>query len=122
MNKTQLAEIHSSKKLREYFAGMERKELLANVRHVSASGMTRKISFYVVDVLPASDGADVIARGELVNVTYHVANALGFKIKNFNGRDVINVQGAGMDMCFKVTYDLSATLYGDGYAISSRTI
>lgn len=85
--------------------------LYANIRHVSASGMTRKISFYLV------------SGGELIDVTYHVANAVGYKVQNHHGFNVINVQGVGMDMAFKVTYDLSATLFnGNGYHVSSRII
>lgn len=85
--------------------------LYANIRHVSASGMTRKISFYLV------------SGGELLDVTHHVANAVGYKVQNYHGYNVVSVQGVGMDMAFKVTYDLSHVLFnGDGYHVSSRII
>ena len=84
--------------------------LFANIRHVSPSGMTRKISFYVID------------GGELLNVTSHVARVLGYSVKNYHGYNTISVGGVGMDMAFKITYDLSSAIFGDGYHVSSRTI
>lgn len=78
-------------------------------RHVSQSGMMRRLS-----VLSVQDG-------EIRDVTYLVARALGRKLER--GHDFsIRVNGCGMDMHFALVYDLSSVLYGNGYALTHRSI
>lgn len=78
-------------------------------RHVSQSGMMRRLS-----VLSVQDG-------EIRNVTYLVARAMGRKLDR-DPHFAIRVNGAGMDMHFALVYDLSRVLYSDGYALTHRTI
>jgi len=73
------------------------------VRHVSASGMSRQISFHVVEA------------GQILNITYHVGNVLGYKMAT--DRAALKVGGAGMDMCFAVVYGLGRALFPDGYTL-----
>jgi len=80
------------------------------VRNVSASGMTRSIS-----VLHHEDGSEIIE-----DVSYLVRRALGLQVDPKRGG--VKVQGAGMDMSFHLVYSLAQALYGDGYALSNRSI
>lgn len=69
------------------------------LRHVSASGMSRDISL-------------VIAQGgEIIDITYYAAHAMGDKVKESKGHRVIKVSGAGMDMGFHLVYNLSSVLF-----------
>ena len=80
-------------------------------RHASASGMSRDISLFV-----ARDG-------EIMDITYYAAHAIGWRLVERNGRRAIKVQGAGMDMGFHTVYTLASVLFrgaveGDaGYAL-----
>ena len=70
-------------------------------RHVSRSGMSRSISI-------------VIARdGDPWDISWLVARALGDRIDQNHGG--IKIGGAGMDMGFALVYNLSSTLYRDGF-------
>ena len=70
--------------------------------HVSSSGMTRHISCYVA------------RRNEIINITWHISNVLGYRIAKRKG---LVVGGCGMDMGFSVVYDLSRTLYPKGFKL-----
>lgn len=78
------------------------------VRSVSQSGMSRHIS------------ALVIKDGELRDIT-HLLERAGFG-KHRAGKPGLYITGVNMDMCFKLVYDVSRTLYDDGDAISYETI
>ena len=86
------------------------------LRHVSSSGMSRDISLvYVTE------------KGNLINITYYAAAALGWKLVERNGYNAIRVGGCGMDMGFHTVYTLSSVLYrnsapaGDaGYALNQE--
>lgn len=69
------------------------------VRHVSASGMSRDISLFIAQ------------GGEIIDVTYYAAHAIGWRLVERNGRRAIKVQGAGMDMGFHLVYTLASVLY-----------
>lgn len=69
------------------------------VRHVSASGMSRDISLFV-----ARDG-------EINDITYYAAHAIGWRLVERNGRRAIRVSGTGMDMGFHLVYTLSNIVY-----------
>lgn len=83
----------------------------AIVTHVSSSGMSRRIRFFV----PAQrqDGSLHISE-----VTYAFAIILGLPIKEDNNGYGLNVSGAGMDMRFHVVNNVSRAMYQDDYAIS----
>lgn len=71
------------------------------IRHVSQSGMMRIIDLHYID------------DGSLKSVD---ANISGFPYKfvpNHGGG--YKVEGAGMDMAFKIVYDLGQHLHNDGY-------
>lgn len=83
----------------------------AVVRSVSASGMSRTMSFFVGSV-------DRDGRPAVSNVTWQVAKLLGYRLQDSRyGERVIRVNGTGMDMVFAVVYDLSNALFGNGYAL-----
>lgn len=75
------------------------------LRSVSSSGMSRNISLLCV------------TEGELCDITYYAAAALGWKLTETNGRRAIRVQGVGMDMGFHLVDSLSYALYGEGYKL-----
>lgn len=78
------------------------------VRHVSQSGMSRAIQVLGV------------YGGNVDDLTYLVVAAgIGKRHPRHPG---LMVKGAGMDMAWKVTYDLAHALYGDGYALNNRTL
>ena len=86
------------------------------IRHVSSSGMSRDISLFVAQ------------GGEIIDITYYAAHAIGWRLVERNGRRAIRAQGAGMDMGFHLVYTLSSVLYrgaveGDaGYALRQEAI
>lgn len=70
------------------------------VTHVSRSGMSRSIQ-------------TMIARdSEIVDITWAVCRVLGLKFDQSNGG--AKVSGCGMDMAFKVVYDLGRALWPEG--------
>lgn len=73
-------------------------------RYTSQNGMNRVISCHV------------LKDGELYNVSWRVAKALGW---NYSDRyQGVKVGGCGMDMGFHLVYQLSHELFGDGYKLS----
>jgi hypothetical protein len=85
--------------IKEYFSGQERATVYTILRRVSASGMTRHISLKIAQ------------GGEIYDITYTVALALGDKIHSVNGFNTIKVNGCGMDMGFHLVYSLSSVLF-----------
>ena len=69
------------------------------VRSVSASGMSRTLSLYIVK------------DNRLVNITYYAAHALEWRLVDVNGSRVMRVGGCGMDMGFHTVYTLSRVLF-----------
>ena len=67
------------------------------LRHVSRSGMSRSISLLKGDE----------------DITYFAAALMGDKIDSKHGG--IKIGGCGMDMGFALVYNLSATLFPDGF-------
>jgi hypothetical protein len=84
--------------------------LYTQLNHVSQSGMMRHISIkYIKDNKP-------------MDITGYIAEANDWKeAKNrFGGYNGIKVSGCGMDMGFHVIYNISKTLFNDGYAIKQQ--
>lgn len=75
------------------------------LRRVSASGMSRDISFYALD-----DGSMRFLDGLM-------SKALGMTRSK---RDGLKVQGCGMDMGFATVYDLGRALYPEGFGLPCR--
>ena len=81
------------------------------IRSVSSSGMTRNISFKVIDD---------IAKDHIVDLSYPIAKVLEYP---FNDKyHAIKVSGCGMDMAFHVVHTLSRVLFDDGYKLKSRIL
>lgn len=70
------------------------------LRHVSRSGMQRRISFCVT-----------AADGDVRNLDNLIADALGYRHHEQSG---LVIRGCGMDMGFHTVYNLGATLWPDG--------
>ena len=97
--------------LKDYFNG-DSFTVYTILRRVSASGMTRHISLKVAQ------------GGNIFDITYTAALALGEKLHDVNGFNTLKVNGAGMDMGFHLVYNLSSVLFhGEeraGYKLSQR--
>ena len=78
------------------------------IRNVSRTGMQRKMDFYAVQ------------HGRNRYLTGYVASALGLRRDKETGACLIH--GAGMDMAFGTVYELSQTLFGDGYMLSHEVL
>ena len=83
----------------------------AIVTHVSQSGMSRRIRFFV----PAQRQDGTLFISEL---THAFATVLGYPVKEDGNGYGVKVQGAGMDMRFHVISQVSRVIHGDDYAIS----
>ena len=70
------------------------------LRHVSSSGMSRDISVKMVS-----------EDGQLIDITYTVAQALGMKLYSRHGQNVVCVKGTGQDMGYALVYEISATIF-----------
>ena len=77
-------------------------EIRTIVRHVSQSGMTRRISCYIV------------SKGEIHCIDYLVSRIIGWKQHKDGG---VVVSGCGMDMGFHLIYTLSRVMYPKGFAV-----
>ena len=85
--------------LNDYLTG-ENLRVYTILRRVSSSGMSRSISLCVAD-----------DKGQILNITYLAAKALGEKLVEVNGSNAIRVNGCGMDMGFHLVYSLSSVLF-----------
>lgn len=75
------------------------------LRHVSASGMSRRISCFVVAKVKGNPPVPYC-------IDHLVAAVTGYRLAT-NGEG-LKVSGAGMDMGFHVVYGLGATMWPDG--------
>ena len=77
----------------------EGQTVYTSVKSVSSSGMSRTMSLYVVD------------GDRIQNITFYVAQVLGWSLVEKNGSRVLRVGGCGMDMGFHTVYSLSSALF-----------
>tara|TARA_B100000795_G_C22363943_1_gene273531 strand:- start:5 stop:328 length:324 start_codon:yes stop_codon:yes gene_type:complete len=107
MNKKQIEKQESIEDLKSYLQkGMT---LQAIIRQVSNSGMSRNISFKLIN-----------SRNEIIDLSYQIAKALEYP---FNDKyHAVKVKGCGMDMAFHVTYNISHMLFNDGYQVKSNIL
>ena len=84
-------------------------KVYCNLRHVSKSGMQRRISFYCI----SHDEKDVATghKPALFALDWYIQNALGYRRHDQGG---LVVDGCGMDMGFNVVYNLGAALWPKG--------
>jgi hypothetical protein len=98
--------------LNDYFNGKERATIYTVLRSVSSSGMTRHISLKVAH------------GGDILDITYLAAQAMGDKLHDKHGHNTLKVSGCGMDMGFHLVYSLSSVLFAGqeraGYKIAQR--
>jgi hypothetical protein len=82
--------------------------IYTSLEHVSASGMSRRISLYV------------IRENEPIDITGNVGRACDYRRNDRDGGLIVG--GAGMDMGFAVVYALGRTLWpaGDGATVTGR--
>ena len=95
-------------KLRETYGLDVGSNVYTAVRHVSRSGMTRIIS------------AHVVMDGELHNIGFLAAAAIGAKFDNDRGG--VKLEGCGMDMTFHLVYSLSRALFPEGHECTGNNI
>jgi hypothetical protein len=86
-------------KLREMFAEQEKPKVYTVLRHISSSGLSKDISLKTVQ------------DGEIIDITYYVAKAIGDTLKERNGQRAIRVTGGGMDLGYHLVHSLSMSLY-----------
>lgn len=103
---TVLTQSEGKRKRKEYCLAKLKKALpqgttvYSVLRHVSASGMSRRIDFYTM-----KDNRPQFLTG-------YIAHALGYSWTDKAG---LVVKGCGMDMGFHVVYSLSYALFPDGF-------
>lgn len=73
------------------------------LRHVSSSGMSRRIDVYTMK------------KNKPVGLTYYAAKALGYN--RHPEKEGITVGGCGMDMGFHLVYNLGRTLFSKGFKV-----
>lgn len=76
------------------------------LKHVSSSGMSRQISFFIVS-----------KDKRIQCIDWHLSHATGYKRAD-NG--AIKVSGCGMDMGFAVVYNLGRKLYPKGFKLGKN--
>lgn len=76
------------------------------LRHVSASGMSRRISIIV------------IKDNEPLMIDYLVSKILD--LKRTPRAEGVQISGAGMDMGFEIVYSLGRALFPDGFKVEGR--
>jgi len=74
------------------------------LRHVSASGMSRRIDLYTI-----KDNRPIYLTG-------YAAKALG--LRRSPKKEGVTVGGCGMDMGFHLVYELSGVLFRDGFKVN----
>lgn len=82
------------------------------LRHVSRSGMSRRISV----IIP-----DKTRPGEFLFLDGNVADALGWGLSRKPGEEGVKVSGCGMDMGFHLVYVLSQTLWGEEFQCTGES-
>ena len=78
------------------------------LRHVSSSGMTRRIDFFK----PGKKDQGMIF------LSGYIATACGYR--RSRNHDGLIVGGCGMDMGFSVVYDLARTIFPKGFKVKGR--
>jgi len=77
------------------------------VKSVSSSGMSRTIKFYTI-----KDNRPMF-------LSWSIGQLLGYKLREDG---TLRVSGVGMDMIFKIVYDLGAVVHSDGYYFRSDSL
>ena len=83
------------------------------LRHVSASGMSRKIGLILIK--PGKRAEDEIV---IFHPNWSAARLLGLSQDPHN--DAVKIGGCGMDMGYHLVHSIAQAVYGDGYALKHR--
>ena len=86
-------------KLRAIFAEQEKPKVYTIARHISQSRLSWDISLKTVQ------------DGEIIDITYYTAKALGDTLKETNGKRTIRVTGGNMDLGYHLVHGLATVLY-----------
>lgn len=85
-------------------AGIKKDTVYSVINHVSQSGMSREISFYLA------------GKNGITCINWYIKEILGYKF----GKRGLRISGCGMDMGFAVVYNLSRKLYPNGFKVKGR--
>ena len=83
-------------------------KVYGKVVRVSSSGMSRDISFYIVE------------NGKIEDVTWWMGRALDIRPASRGWEFGIHVSGCGTDMVFETIYNLARTLFKDGFTCTGE--
>lgn len=87
------------------------------LKHVSSSGMNRRIAVKLIRANPEWEGGV-----EIRDLTWNVAQALGWRFHEPS--ESISVTGCGQDMGFHLVYTLASVLFPgeehNGYALTQK--
>ncbi len=94
-------------------------EILVNIHSVSKSGMTRKMSAYVITKSKVYDckKEKYVNKPTLQKLNFYIAEADVFKLDK-NG--YLTIGGCGMDMACDLSYSLKCALFGYEKGISNQ--
>ena len=79
------------------------------LRHVSRSGMQRRISTLIWDE----------ELKDMREISYLFAQLSGYRLPKHGDAGII-ADGCGMDMGFSIVYNVSMAVFGDGYALKHQ--
>ena len=88
------------------------------LRHVSRSGMFRRIDLFVIKERKKSGKT----RPDLCYLSGYAEKLLGYRRPEFGKGEGLGVSGCGMDMGFHLVHELSYHLFKDGYALNHKWI
>lgn len=96
-------------------------ELLININHVSSSGMTRKMTVYIIGKVEKyiwkNDKSVKVKKTDIIRLNHYLQKA-ELATLDKNGNCIIS--GCGMDMAFHLTYTIKTALYGYKKSISNQ--
>lgn len=92
------------------------------LRHVSRSGMSRRISFKGITV--EQDGLTLSPVPSIYHLDGYIATVMEMPLPRYDKPQGLRVDGYGMDMGYHVVYNLSRVLYPNaeevGYSLNHR--
>lgn len=107
--KTYLQSEEGKSNAKRFIKALREKRIIATVKKVSSSGMSRDIFFGEVAISGKGKG-----RYTHIYQFNWFFKQLGY---NYTGNDTIRVGGCGMDMVFNTLYNVCGTLKYNGYKL-----
>lgn len=90
-------------------------KLYTILRHVSRSGMSRRISVIYISRTKVSDKF-IYDENTPLDITPAVSNVIGLPYNR--DKDGMRIDGCGMDMGFEIVYNLGRQLFPDGFKVN----